>query len=533
MSTLEYEKFLPLFPQSRKKNAEKKPYISSIRTIVLIFSLLLFYGRSWSQVDVTSTGGISPLSYTTLKDAFDAINAGTHTGSIAITITASTNEGANTAALNASGTGSASYTTVSIQPSGGSWTITGATTAGNPLINLNGADNVTIDGLNSGGNALIISNTTVSATAGTSTIRFINDASNDTVMNCNVQGSGTLATSGTILFSTSSGLGGNDGNYINNCNIGPAGVNLPVNAIYSLGSVSPNENSGNTISTNNIFNYFNAGLSTSGILVAATGNTGWTVTGNRLYQTATRTYTTTALTHYGINILGGSGYTVSSNIIGYAANNGTGTTSMMGSGPVIAGTFPTGYTFTTNPNAQRYIGINGTFATGGAASEIQGNTIGGLALLTSDGTSTVNGNLCGISVNGGNANVGTTTGNTIGSVTGNGSIYVANTSATGTIVGIYATTASGNTVSIQNNTIGGIDAMGISTAAAGTTIGSVTGIDVAGTGNFTISGNTIGNTTADNIRTGNLINGSTQLSNAGTNFLQTSAGGQLSLIRDK
>ena len=52
-----------------------------------------------------------------------------------------------TATLNASGTGGSSYTSILIRPSGDvARTITGALAL--PLIDLNGADAVTIDGLN-------------------------------------------------------------------------------------------------------------------------------------------------------------------------------------------------------------------------------------------------------------------------------------------------------------------------------------------------------------------------------------------------
>jgi hypothetical protein len=53
-----------------------------------------------------------------------------------------------------------------------------------PLLNFNGADNVIINGLNTGGNSLTISNTSTSTAAGTSTIRFINDATNNIIRNC-------------------------------------------------------------------------------------------------------------------------------------------------------------------------------------------------------------------------------------------------------------------------------------------------------------------------------------------------------------
>jgi hypothetical protein len=74
---------------------------------------------------------------------------------------------------------------LTISPSGATRTISGSVAA--PLLNFNGADNVIIDGLNTGGNSLTISNT--STAAGTSTIRFINDATNNIIRNCTIEGS--------------------------------------------------------------------------------------------------------------------------------------------------------------------------------------------------------------------------------------------------------------------------------------------------------------------------------------------------------
>jgi hypothetical protein len=112
-----------------------------------------------------------------VKAAFDAINAGTHQGAINVFILGDTAEAAS-AVLNASGSGAAIYTSAFIGVNGAR-TVTGNLAA--PLIDLNGADFVTIDGTNSGGNSLTLSNTNTSATLGTSTIRLINGASNNTV----------------------------------------------------------------------------------------------------------------------------------------------------------------------------------------------------------------------------------------------------------------------------------------------------------------------------------------------------------------
>ena len=118
-------------------------------------------------IEVESTAGTTtPTAYATLKASFDAINAGTHKGNITIDVCGDSTEAA-TAALNASGSGSASYSKITISPAGGAArTISGAIAAGSPLIDFNGADNVKFDGLNANSNSLTLSNTTASATSG-------------------------------------------------------------------------------------------------------------------------------------------------------------------------------------------------------------------------------------------------------------------------------------------------------------------------------------------------------------------------------
>src|SRR5204862_5675382 len=110
--------------------------------------------------------------------------------------------------------------------------------------------NVTINGLDAAGNSLTIDNQ--SATAATSTIRFINDASNNTVTHCTIKGAGTSATSGTIFFSTGTTTGNVNNTISNNINtITASSTGNPVNAIYSAGTSAAIFNSG-TISGNNI-----------------------------------------------------------------------------------------------------------------------------------------------------------------------------------------------------------------------------------------------------------------------------------------
>ncbi len=66
-----------------------------------------------SNVVVESTGGTTKAGYATLSAAYTAINSGTHTGDIVIHVYTDISE-TTTVTLNASGTGSASYTSVTI-----------------------------------------------------------------------------------------------------------------------------------------------------------------------------------------------------------------------------------------------------------------------------------------------------------------------------------------------------------------------------------------------------------------------------------
>ncbi len=167
---------------------------------VLLFICITCVAAVAQNVNVTATAGTPSASYTTLKGAFDAVNAGTHQGAITIDIALSTTEGATPAVLNSSGAGSAVYTSVLIRPSADGVTITGTTPTGRGVIELNGADNVTINGdnPNTGGTNrnLTITSDAVSTTTFTSVIRIalstlITSGDNDVVKNCIITGSAT------------------------------------------------------------------------------------------------------------------------------------------------------------------------------------------------------------------------------------------------------------------------------------------------------------------------------------------------------
>ena len=192
------------------------------RISLFLLGLTLFASVGFGQnVTVTGSTGANA-TYATLKAAFDALNANANqTGNtIAVSVVGNTTETAS-AVLNQPAGGS--WSTLTISPTG-TRSITGAI-AGN-LIDLNGADNVTINGLGT----LTIENTSTNALA--TTIRFNADARNNTVQNCNIKGSGTGAAVGTIFFSGGTTTG-NDGNTITSNNITSSGATFPTNAICS------------------------------------------------------------------------------------------------------------------------------------------------------------------------------------------------------------------------------------------------------------------------------------------------------------
>lgn len=424
-----------------------------------------------SPVYVTSTTGTSPATYATLKTAFDAINAGTHKGTIAVTIYGNTTE-TSTAALNSSGSGSSSYTTVTIKPSG-LITVSGSID-GLPLVDLNGADNVTIDGLNDGTNSLIISNTSVSNLANTSTIRFINDATNNTITNVTIQGSSTTALNskgGTIFFSTAAtGGSGNDNNLISNCNIGAAGSNIPNTAILGQGSNISSAHNSNVVITNcNIYDFFDVVGGSRGIYIDD-GNTNWTISNNKIYQTSNRAWTSSSGSGYvqrAISIIQsasvGSNFQITNNTIGFSNSSGTGT-----------------YNLQNYTNA--FIGID--LKTGSiTATTVQGNIIAGISQTTTAQNSS----------NGVPAFVGiyaesglfTISNNTIGgSAAGNKISFASSNVNPNDWIGIYSTASS----TITSNTI---DNIAVTSTGNATTL---SGIRAATSVTNVINGNTIGST---------------------------------------
>ena len=197
---------------------------------VLIFFLIGISNNATAQVSVTATlGTVGPTSYSTLSQAFSAINLGTHKGAIIITITGTVNETAVTSLLNGV-TAPASYSSISIKPSGDASILMATPGANRAIIELQGADNVTIDGddpATAGIRNLTVAYTSTAATAA-AVIRVSSNsatgtdgASNNTIKNCILTGNrvagGTTATYGINMSNYSAtSLGSGGASSINN-----------------------------------------------------------------------------------------------------------------------------------------------------------------------------------------------------------------------------------------------------------------------------------------------------------------------------
>ncbi len=461
-------------------------------TIIIVFSLTTF-NHSFSQ-NVSVSGAVSGNgSYPTLAAAFNALNGGAQTNAIVnILIIGNTTEPVAGAVLN-----NGSWNSILIQPSGGlQRTISSAVTPGLPLIDFNGADKVKIDGLNSGGNSLIISNTTAASILGTSTVRFQRDATFNVITNCTVLGSSTVSFGqhgGVIIFGTSpSMVTGNDNNTISFCNVGPAGSNIPTKCFGFFGSTNFTSlyNSSDTIRNCNIYDYFNPYFRSAGIQIDV-GNKDITIKDNKFYQTSPRTqivgtdhsaiFISSALHNASHN------FVISGNTIGFASALGTGS-----------------YDF----NGVTFSKFTGIYISADTivASSIQGNTIAGISMsgnLSGTGNNAV---FKGIFVDNSLANVGNIIGNTIGSQNSTTGISINSVSTSSCeVIGIYNSGI--NNWVCANNRLGNISCF----ASLDLTINGIAA-NMPSTRTFTCQNNVIGGSIQNSIQNfnsspGAIVNG--------------------------
>jgi hypothetical protein len=388
-------------------------------------------------------------TFPTLTNAITTLTACGYTGDIILELQTTYTSVSETFPLTfGTGLGASSSKTITIRPTTGATGLSISSANTTATIDLNGASYVIFDG-RAGGvgvSQLTIANTST-ATGGTA-VRFINEASNNTLRYVTLSALFASTTSGVVNFSTTTGANGNDNNTIEFSNIdGGAGATASPTAtasqgIYSAGTTtsSTHNNSGNIVSNCNIFNVFTAGTASNGILIG-TGNTDWTISGNSIYQTAIRT-STVGVTHTGINIntTAGNNFVVTGNFIGGDGANAVATTNK--------------YTI-TSANGNLFQGIAVSVGTT-TVSSIQNNTIANVSIQSTNTSAVFNG----IVISNGNVNVGNTTGNTVGSTSvsstsiASASIAALQSTNNGGIVhGINNSSA--GTVNISNNTISG------------------------------------------------------------------------------
>lgn len=367
-------------------------------------------------------------------------------------------------------TGSSSANTITFRPQLGAsaLSITSSNTTGTLLFD--GGDYVTFDGRPGGvGTAkeLTIQNTN----AGNSyAIRFVNDATHNNISYCVVRSANNNAAGATIVLGGTNGTEGNDNITIDNNDIRDVSLLItPNNAILSAGSTgSPALYNNNiVISNNNILNFYNATGNIAGIL-ATQGSSDWVITGNNFNHTFSGTpkpitgsfsiidASNTQMEHF----------TITNNFIGgTAALTSGGNINLSGSG------------------LMRLVNLSLNPA---VANEIQGNTVWNIIYVTSQ-SSPVHAifNLAD-----GTYNVGTSSGNIIGSPTTTGNIAMAiGGFGVSNNFAVINCGAGGNmgTVNISNNFISNLDMAGTSTTAGFQLI------KFAGnTGTYTISGNILG-----------------------------------------
>lgn len=453
---------------------------SFMRCLLVALIQSLMTASALFGAPISGTKAIGPSGdYTSIGAAITDIQARTLDGPLILELQAAYVSTVESFPLTFTNLGTSAVNTLTLRPAAGAIgrTISSSNTTA-ATVDINGASFITIDGRPGGGGVvsqLTIANTSVAGVA----LRFINDASNNSIRYVNLRGVNSGEGGGVVVFSTTSGPNGNDNNLVDNCSIGD-GASLPVNCIYAAGGAQ--NNNGNIISNCRVFNFNATTLVNSAGIRIQGGNSDWTITGNSFYQTATRASVAGASVR-AIYLSAGSGaFTVTNNFIG-------------GDSPNAA---VTSQKWTTTGSQQNYgfVGIHFNVDKT-MVSHAHGNTIRNMAWSTGDWTVSgyAPGVWSGIYVQEGAVDVGSAGGNTIGSSTGTGSIFVTTDSGGSSGAdGTFGITSIGTSaLAIANNTIGSITATGVNAAGGA----SVSGIYISN-GNCTISNNLVGSNATPN-----------------------------------
>ncbi|WP_212003795.1 MBG domain-containing protein [Chitinophaga sp. HK235] len=266
----------PKHPASPEVNSVVKLF-RGIGLIILLLSAVLQPVKTNAQVVVTATQGtLGPTTYPTLKAAFDAVNTGTHQGQLNLTITGNTTETA-TATLNASGTGGANYSDISIKPATGTTPVVSGIINNAPLIKLNGACNISMDGSNGApgralmlvNNGIMSPNVLVIGSVGTTPVKNVTVA-NTTIVNGSLAATAVIAADATVIS--------NPG-YFNDIFLYNNDIRRAYTGIY-LNSASNTSNSNIRIENNDLNATGTDALRFGGIM--ALGVNGLTISNNRI-----------------------------------------------------------------------------------------------------------------------------------------------------------------------------------------------------------------------------------------------------------
>jgi hypothetical protein len=292
--------------------------------------LLTFSVSALAQFSGVRTVCSSGCDFTTLTGtlgsggAFANINTSGLNGNLVLEIRENITESGATA-LNAwTETPLNSNYTLTIRPDGSTMrtlTIAAATTA--DLIRLNGADRVIIDGRDPSNATIDYTNRYLTLNSSSTnntvvTLRFTGDASNNTVRSCIVEGRVSSTTLGIITFNATSALtNGNNSNLVEYCDIKNSTAN-PLNGIFAIGSSASIQNSSTIVRNNRIYDFFSSTTDHNGIHIG-NFNTQWTISGNSIYQTGNRAFTSNNRSYSAIRLdptASGSGFTIDANYIG-------------------------------------------------------------------------------------------------------------------------------------------------------------------------------------------------------------------------
>ncbi|MBL0046901.1 MAG: T9SS type A sorting domain-containing protein [Bacteroidetes bacterium] len=354
-------------------------------------------------VSVGPTAPASPAGFASLTDAITYLTANGLTASTQLELQAAYSGAVETFPIVIGAIPCAGPTkTLTIRPETGvasPLVISGSSTT---IFDLSGAKYVTIDGRPGGAGTSKMLSIINTNTAAISTVRLQNEASNNLLTYCDVQGASITSTnpttSGVIFIGTTNGAFGNDNNTISFCNIHSIDlVSFPTIGIGASNLTtpgSPANNDNTTITDCNIYDFFQSATNTtanvSGIKMDA-GNNNSTITNNSIYETTGLTFGGAA-TFRGIwlnpnsaaaNVTHSSGNTVTGNYIGGNAKIAT--------GPMF---------FLTTATAN-FMGMDISVGNG-AATNVNNNFVANIDFTSSNVATTGAGQFTGISVNYGN-----------------------------------------------------------------------------------------------------------------------------------